>query len=487
MFQSAVLYNRFIMNLETMPENDGEIPEDWTEATEESIPLGENLSKICPRCGAEVVLGLSFCPVCVYIFDQATPYETRLLEPKEETPLPDPPRQTEPIDPTELFEQTELTESTEKPDRKIFLWIGLAVLALLIIGGTAALVVRKINKAGGLPEAFTRPLLSGFVSTETAVGPDSAAVMDEEADLAEATPAEKPTEKPTQNPVQEPERTHTIGDTQGSQKDGMLQVYVPEGAFLMGAMAADGAAAADELPQRSVTLDGFWMDQTEVTNAMFLSFVEQTKYKTEAENNGSGMAINNQMQWIKIAGAYWKAPLGPDGVDILPDHPVVQVSWKDAEVYCSWAGGRLPTEAEWEKTARGENGYKYPWGNESVFEGRLNYSEIFLNSECFQNQSQELCVFTMPVGSYPDGASPFGALDMAGNVWEWVADWYNESSYQAAPTENPIGPQVGKLRVSRGGSWASQPGTVRTSNRDAFGPTSATNQDGFRCVRPEVP
>ena len=150
------------------------------------------------------------------------------------------------------------------------------------------------------------------------------------------------------------------------------------------------------------------------------------------------------------------------------DHPVVDVDWIQAQTYAIWAGGRLPTEAEWERAARGTDGRQYPWGNEDPSDKLLNYR--------FQVQD------TTPVGRYPDGASPFGLLDMAGNVEEWVADWYAKDYYQESPRENPPGPTIGIWRVIRGGSFNSHPPDVRAAVRGSSFPNAHFPSVGFRVV-----
>jgi serine/threonine-protein kinase len=203
---------------------------------------------------------------------------------------------------------------------------------------------------------------------------------------------------------------------------------------------------ADEKPIHTVNLDAFWIDQTEVTNAMYAKCVQDANCSQPSDTTRY------------------------DNSDYA-NHPVVFVSWNDAETYCSWAHRRLPTEAEWEKAARGTAGRTYPWGNKPTSSSLLNY-----NSE----RTDE----TAAVGSYPEGASPYGALDMAGNVWEWVADWYNV--YPGGdPTESTDFGQ--KKRVMRGGSWTSSASSVRSANRGWDNPTSSSVKVGFRCATSASP
>lgn len=247
-----------------------------------------------------------------------------------------------------------------------------------------------------------------------------------------------------------------------SSKDGMETVPVLEGNFMMGNDTGD----RDERPSHSVYLDTFWIDKTEVTIEMFSRFVSETGYQTSAEINGYGyISVNNQ--WQKIDRANW-LDSDRDGFSDRTNMPVSQVSWPDAQSYCAWAGRRLPTEAEWEKAARGVDGRIFPWGDTTPDNSLLN----------FNNESG-----VSVVGSYPNGASSYGALDMSGNVWEWTADWYAADYYALSPLENPKGPTSGAGRVLRGGGWNTSFKNIRITNRDVSEPEYYNNVLGFRCAK----
>ena len=237
-----------------------------------------------------------------------------------------------------------------------------------------------------------------------------------------------------------------IGSTQVSPKDGMVMLYVPAGEFLMGSESD----FEDEKPQHRVYLDVFWIDQTELTNAMYAQCAADGACEPPHKNNSySHSSYYDDNQYA--------------------DYPVIYVDWNQANTYCQWAGGRLPTEAEWEKAARGTDGRTYPWGEQSPACSLTN------NSWCKGD--------TAAVGSYPQGASLYGVLDMAGNVWEWVADWYSETYYMGSPSENPQGPASGETRVVRPGSWRDNGRNVRSSARGRSVPGSAGSNIGFRCAR----
>jgi formylglycine-generating enzyme required for sulfatase activity len=273
------------------------------------------------------------------------------------------------------------------------------------------------------------------------------------------------------------------GSSPTPENDGMVQVFVPGGDFKMGSDYTTSGYPW-EGPIHTVFLDPFWIDQTEVTNAMFEAFATQRGYQTDAEKTGSSAVFNllDGSFW-RVGGADWQHPLGADSSLLnLGAYPVVHVSWNDARAYCEWAGRRLPTEAEWEKAARGTDGRTFPWGNE--FDGtRLNFADVNLNVRWGDNNFNDKFQFSSPVGNYPSGASPYGALDMAGNVWEWVNDWASELYYQDSPSSNPGGPDSGLYRVYRGGSWEDTSDGTRAGFRGWIDPKDTSNGRGFRCVR----
>jgi len=233
----------------------------------------------------------------------------------------------------------------------------------------------------------------------------------------------------------------------------MISVYVPKGEFTMGSTNDDKDALAFEKPAHTVSLDAFWMDQTEVTNGMYALCVQAGACR--APISASSAARSN----------YYG---NPD----FDHYPVIYVSWTDAKAYCEWAGRRLPTEAEWEKAARGTDGRLYPWSNELPGPSRTNFNSVKGD--------------TAAVGSYlgeNGNVSFYGALDMAGNVWEWVGDWYSGTYYPVSPAANPQGPASGTVRVLRGGAWDSDAANIRATARFQFGPTNRQNFIGFRCAR----
>jgi len=270
------------------------------------------------------------------------------------------------------------------------------------------------------------------------------------------------TEVPANPPAPSPSPTFTIQKTIDP-KDGMVLVRIPAGEFKMGSSRVeDPQAGNDELPQHTVYLDTYWIDMTEVSNAQYAMCVADSGACTKPANNYS-----------VTRGSYYDDSQ-------YADYPVIFVSWSQAAAYCAWAGRRLPTEAEWEKAARGPDGRIYPWGN--AFDGTLaNYCDVNCQNDWKDSRFDDGYTDTSPVGNYPGGASIYGALDMAGNVHEWVADWYGP--YSQNPQVNPTGPVSGQEKIIRGGSWGDDTGHVRTSIRSPINADNWLDFIGFRCAR----
>lgn len=235
--------------------------------------------------------------------------------------------------------------------------------------------------------------------------------------------------------------------------DGMVMVYVPAGEFRMGSGSHWSEVLDDQV--HTIYLDEYWIDQTEVTNAMYAKCV------------AAGACTEPGLPSSKTRSSYY-------GDSSYEDYPVIYVNWNQANSYCQWADRDLPTEAQWEKSARAEDQRMYPWGNNSPSESLVNYG--FLVGD------------TAEVGSYPEGSSPYGVLDMAGNVEEWVADWYDSIYYSRSPKNNPTGPASGEYRVVRGGGWSSDSRLysyinpkISSVDRSGVRPDYDSDNLGFRC------
>lgn len=306
-------------------------------------------------------------------------------------------------------------------------------------------------------------------------------------------------------------RTNSAPVAPAASTNGM--VWIPSGTFWMG--AADGRS--DELPLHQVTVDGFWMDKTEVSNDQFSKFVDATGYVTIAERKpdpkdfpgadpamlvpgsvvfsppSEEVSLNDPSQWWRyVPGANWRHPNGPDSdINGKEKYPVVHVAWDDAVAYAKWAGKRLPTEAEWEYAARGGLDRKpYVWGFEQTPDGKWP-ANIWQGHFPNQNTGDDGFTNLAPVGSFkPNG---YGLYDMAGNVWEWCADWYRPDYYAKSPTNNPTGPTdsfdpdepAAQKRVQRGGSFMCSDvycSGYRPSARMKCTPDTGLSHTGFRCV-----
>ncbi len=267
-------------------------------------------------------------------------------------------------------------------------------------------------------------------------------------------------------------------------------VLIPSGEFVMGSSAEDIASGAvlcetvctaktgdlmgdvealrlcrgqckpamygNETPVKQVFLDAYEISQFLVTNAEYLRFVRAT----------SRPAPRNES---RATYTLWKGDTVPDAI---VSHPVINVSWYDARAYCRWAGARLPTEAEWEKAARGPDGLRYPWGNELPTTSHANFGRPWSGAGTLT-----------PVGHFEKGKSPYGIYDMAGNVWQWTNDWYAEHYYDASPTKNPMGPKRGRNKTVRGGSWINIPAVIHSASRVGYDPLNRIYDIGIRCAK----
>ncbi len=232
-------------------------------------------------------------------------------------------------------------------------------------------------------------------------------------------------------------------------RDKSKMVVIPAGEFFMGSKKEEGRP--DEQPQKKISLDSYEIDVHEVSNDRYLKFIHATSRKEPPNPYSEGLL---------------------SAVTGIENLPVVQVTWYDAVDYCRWAGKRLPTEAQWEKAARGDKGLIYPWGSEPPSNKHVNFQKNWEGTQTL-----------WPVDTDNETASPFGLMGMAGNVREWVQDWYSPEYFETAPQKNPQGPQNGILKVIKGGSWHSFKADLRTASRGKGGFALKTDGIGFRCAR----
>jgi formylglycine-generating enzyme required for sulfatase activity len=250
------------------------------------------------------------------------------------------------------------------------------------------------------------------------------------------------------------------GDLTMTGKDGTPMVVFPEGEFLMGTSISNRDGGRDEYPQRTIFLDPFALDIYEVTNARYFMFIKATGHRVPENPRDAKLTV-------------WKGSIVPQA---FQDHPVMNVDWYDAAAYCAWTGKRLPTEAEWERAARGPKGRRFPWGETEPTRVLANYLNQWRNGAGLE-----------PVGSHPQGASAEGVQDLQGNVWEWVADWYDPNYYANGPTRNPQGPSSGTRKVIRGSGWESEAPMLRSAHRLSSDPKNRNHSLGFRCAMDASP
>ncbi|WP_396125729.1 formylglycine-generating enzyme family protein [Bacillus sp. Marseille-Q3570] len=292
--------------------------------------------------------------------------------------------------------------------------------------------------------------------------------------------------------------TGTVEKNQSHTKEGM--VLLDGGTFIMGTDSLKGFPKDGEGPARNVELNPFYIDQYAVTNRQFRAFIDQTGYVTEAEKFGWSFVFHHFVSekvwaqkpqrvpnipwWVAVEGAYWNQPEGPGStIENRMDHPVIHVSWNDAQAFCKWAGKRLPTEAEWEYAARGGLEQKlYAWGDELIVDGK-HQCNIWQGDFPNKNTARDGYVRTAPVDSYkPNG---FRLYNVCGNVWEWCDDWFSPRYHRESSNTNPTGPDTGQVKSMRGGSYLchkSYCNRYRVAARSSNSPDSSTGNIGFRCV-----
>lgn len=324
-------------------------------------------------------------------------------------------------------------EPQKAPSREIkksfskinYRWLGIAgiILLFIVLGGL------------GLNSLFNKPP----IATATPTYPQD---TDTPVPPAPTNEPFTPTLNLTQPPSPTPTTVLGIGSTSRSLKDGMVLVYIPAGEFMMGNLKWGQVV-------HNIFLNAYWIDQTEITNVMYSKCVEANVCDPPGKKRSQSRP------------SYFDSPE-------FANYPVVYVSWDDAMAYCSWMGRTLPTEAQWEKAARGQDERTYPWG-ENINCNKANY-----DSSCVGD--------TTEVGSYLSDKSPYGVYDLAGNVTEWVSDWYDEVYYSNSPSENPLGPENGQKKVERGGSWSSSIYAASSYFRFGTDPNDKENYLGFRCA-----
>jgi serine/threonine-protein kinase len=354
-------------------------------------------------------------------------------------------------------------EPSEKKRLPKWVWmVGVGSIALLVLAGLGSFGGQSTR---GVSEERARQtaVAFGLQATQSVAETATAGLTSTVAPTVTATATITTTSIPTP--------TIPPGATIVSESDGMVQVHVPAGEFWMGSSLndigshrriwwdANGSYTEtswfeDEEPQHKVYLDAYWFDQTEVTNGMYARCVN------------AGICDLPSKITSYTRSIYY-------GDDAYVSYPVIYVSWHDAQAYCEWAGRRLPTEAEWEKAARGVDGRKYPWGDDLPSCSIVNYEPCDRDTDY--------------VGSYPDAASPYGALDMSGNVYEWVDDWYDEEYYDRSPLSNPQGPTNGDTKVTRGCSWLCYGIYLHAAIRGDAAPDKHGFTRGFRCAQDPVP
>ena len=334
---------------------------------------------------------------------------------------------------------SERAEGQPAKSRLITIGIWGVVIVAIVAGGYA---IQTYLTSAPVPTPTDAPLIT-FAPTEAPIA------------TQEPTESAAPTEAPSVTP-ELTEATATMlpfSQAEITDSKGAAMVLVPTGNFSMG----DNKGDADERPGHGVYLNAYYIDKFEVTNALYKDCVNEGACTQPIKSDS-----------LTVSNYY--------GNSQFDDYPVVYVDWNMAKAYCTWRGARLPTEAQWEKAARGTDARTYPWGKEFDCQ-KANYNDG--HNGCVGGPSR--------TGSYENGKSFYGAYDMAGNVWEWVADWYSETYYETSLPSNPSGPDTGQARVLRGGGWSDEAYDIRATNRRRFKPDYNNFDIGFRCASEKSP
>jgi formylglycine-generating enzyme required for sulfatase activity len=330
------------------------------------------------------------------------------------------------------------------PIRKGFQTLAILIMLIFVSGCTTE------NKSSLLVTLTQTDTTFTPTITATSLPSATATILPTETATASITPTPQPTNTPSLTPI-----PTKIMDQQGA-----AMVLVPAGEFMMGSDSWSGS----EKPSHKVYLDSYFIDQYEVSNLAFVEFLNE---------------VGNQIEGV-AGKAYWVEESDPD-LDIFrvdgiwqvtpgrENHPMNEVTWFGARAFCEWRQARLPSEAEWEKAARGTDGRTYPWGETEPTCEMANFASCYYDS--------------IPVDSYPDWVSPYGAFNMAGNVHEWTNDWYADDYYANSPYEKPTGPEIGDYKVFRGASWFNAAFQTRTTYRYPKLPVLTYMANGFRCAK----
>lgn len=405
----------------------------------------------CPNCGQVVMAGSASCPYCAASFTlpASKPFPAFAL-----------------------------------PTTRTWLWIISGMVGALVVISTAVLLFWNGAFTPPSQPAIPTQNPTGALTPAAPGATKSTAPSGAPGVLATpgATASPTPAHSPSPNSAVPPSCT-AVGQTWTRPTDQMEMTCIPAGSFQIGMDKCTFTGCGGETGGGKVELGAYWIDRTEITNRMFTLFTAEKAFTTGAESVGASEVVGNTSP---VSGANWRHPQGPDSsLAGLDDHPVVQINWYAADAYCKWAGGRLPTEAQWEKAARGTDGRLFPWGNELPKDMYLNAADASLPAAWARSDMNDGYRYTAPVGSFPAGASPYGALDMAGNAWEWTRTLLKTYPYD--PTDGrdlDKPPAVSERLVMRSGSWYDDYGSVRSTLRYGGKPDLANDAVGFRCAFP---